>query len=244
MKRYFVILLATCLHIGVVFAQETLTEPTTVAQEINRDVVPAIIITLPSPDFNGKTVEQAIRERRSVRSFASEPVTLKQVSQLLFAAQGITRQQGAMELRSAPSAGALYPMETYLVADRVEGLEPGVYKYLIDSHSLKLLLPDKHMKELAVICYNQMFMADASCAIVLTAVPSRTIRKYTDRGLRYIYMEAGHISENIYLQAVSLDLGTVAVGAFRDSQLKSLLTVTAVEETPLYLNVIGVPDKE
>ncbi|MDX9701842.1 MAG: SagB/ThcOx family dehydrogenase [Candidatus Auribacterota bacterium] len=240
MKRFLMVALLMA-YTAVACAQSDVHPQHTQPQNQQESVQIAVSVELPKPEMSGLTVEQAIMQRRSVRNYLPNPLTLAHLSQLLFAAQGITHTENGSALRSAPSAGALYPLEIYLVADRITGLEKGIYKYIPQSHSVELISRGEHLEELSVICYNQMFIANGSCAIVMTAIPSRTTRVYNERGLRYIYMEAGHVSENIYLQSASLQLATVAIGAFRDQQLKKMLLIDESEETPVYLNIIGVP---
>jgi SagB-type dehydrogenase family enzyme len=195
-------------------------------------------VELPSPTFDGTTsVEKAIYERRSVRRFASAPLSLAQVSQLLWSAQGTTSPLG---YRTAPSAGALYPLETYLVAGNVTGLEPGVYRYTSGENSLEQIIKGDHRKPLMRAASNQSFAGRAPASIILTAVFTRVTNSYGRRGTRYVNMEAGHAAQNVYLQAVSLELGTVVVGAFSDDRVRKLLQIP-VTETPLYIMPIGKP---
>lgn len=197
-------------------------------------------VSLPEPRTNGQiSLEEAIASRRSVRGFSDEPITLPEVSQLLWAAQGITDPAG--HHRAAPSAGALYPMETYLIAWNVDSLEPGVYRYLPRAHALEPFGPEVPADRLAAACYGQYWVSGCPATILLTAVFERTTRHYGDRGIAYVYMEAGHISENVYLQCVSLGLGTVAVGACTDEDVSALLGLPD-DEVPLYLMPLGAPD--
>ncbi|MFH0943224.1 MAG: SagB/ThcOx family dehydrogenase [Candidatus Beckwithbacteria bacterium] len=193
-------------------------------------------IKLPEPKFEGKIpVEKAIRERRSVRDYQDESLSLPEISQLLWAAQGITSPEG---LRTVPSAGALYPLEIYLVVGKVEGLPPGVYKYQPKDHQLVKVVEGDKRDQLSQAALNQTWIKEAPVVIVISAVYERTTAKYGERGIRYVYMEVGHAGQNIYLQAVALDLGTVTVGAFSDEQVKALLQM-AKEEQPLYLMPVG-----
>jgi len=155
------------------------------------------IIKLPPPDTVGQvTVEQALWHRRSVRAFADESLSLKQVGQLLWAAQGLNR---GLVGRTAPSAGATYPMELYLVAGKVRGLKPGVYHYGIDGHFLGLMQAGDHRAELAEVALGQKSIMSAPVVLVLAADLSRTARVYGERAPRYVYMEAGHVGESVYL---------------------------------------------
>lgn len=194
------------------------------------------LIKLPAPVYTSATsVEEALLRRRSVREYKNEPISLKDISQLLWAAQGITSEEGG---RTAPSAGALYPLEIYLVSGNVTGLAPGVYHYLPADHSLDLIEEGDKRKLLYAGASLQVAVKNAAAVFVITAVYERTTVKYFERGKKYVHMEAGHASQNIYLQAVSLKLGTVAMGAFTDSLVKKILLLPKKEE-PLYLMPVG-----
>ncbi|MEE9139802.1 MAG: SagB/ThcOx family dehydrogenase [Alphaproteobacteria bacterium] len=195
-------------------------------------------VALPEPRQAGPlSVEAALSSRRSVRDFAKGPLTLAEVSQLLWAAQGITDPEG---YRAAPSAGALYPLEVYLVAGEVAALEAGIYKYDPLRHRLTLMQLGDRRAELAAAALDQDWMADGAAVLVIAAVPERTERKYGDRANRYVPMEAGHAAENVYLQAAALGLGTTVVGAFRDAQVKAVVGM-ARDERPLCLLPVGRP---
>jgi SagB-type dehydrogenase family enzyme len=196
-------------------------------------------IPLPEPDLSGMTVSQAIRDRRSVRHYAAVPLSVKKLSQLLFAAQGITARMGERSLRAAPSAGALYPIELYVVIHNVADLSPGLYHYRPSLHALEPILIEDLRAELVACCLGQEFVGQAGVALVMTALYDRTTRRYGERGRRYVHMEAGHISQNIYLQATSLGLGSVVVGAFRDDELNELLRLKGTQETALYVHPVG-----
>ncbi len=191
---------------------------------------------LPEPQLDGDvSVERSLSERRSVRDYSEEPLTLEAVSQLLWAAQGITDQRG---LRTAPSAGGTYPLETYLVAGNVVDMSPGVYRYDPGAHQLSKVQDGDIRSELAGAALGQQFVADAAINIVFTAVFERTTRAYGGRGTQYVYMEVGHAAQNVYLQAVALDLGTVVIGAFHDDDVAELLGLSQ-DEQPLYIMPVG-----
>ena len=192
-------------------------------------------IKLATPRTAGElSVEQALRGRRSLRSFAATPLTLAEVSQLLWAAQGITDQRGH---RTAPSAGALYPLELLLVAGNVTGLPSGVYRYRPAGHDLVLAVTGDRRAEVAKAC-GQGWVADAPAAVVFTAVFARTAKKYGERSARYVPIEVGAAAENLALQAEALGLGATVVGAFDDAALATILA-TAAEEQPLALLPVG-----
>lgn len=197
------------------------------------------VIALPSPTTTGVMgVTEAIAARRSVRSFAASPVSLAQAAQLLWAAQGVTDPIGGR--RSAPSAGALYPLEAHLIAVRVTGLEPGVYRYAPERHALLDTGTPADPEALAYAALSQESISTAPALLVLTAVFERSTRKYGERGVRYVYLEAGHAAENVYLEAVALGLGTVAIGAFDDERLRSVLGLPP-QTRPVYLMPFGLP---
>ena len=191
-------------------------------------------IKLPSPMVKGTiSVEEAISKRRSRREYKDEPLSLKEVSQLLWAASGITAKWGG---RAAPSAGATYPIETYLLVGRAEKLDAGLYHYLPSSHSLIKVIEGDLRRQLASAALGQGMIREAPITIVLAAVFQRTTGRYGERGIRYVHMEIGHIGENIYLQAEAMNLSTVAVGAFNDEAVKKVL---GLKEEVLYLMPVG-----
>lgn len=195
------------------------------------------IIKLPEPNYKSNvSIEEAFLKRRSIRSYKDEPLTLFEISQLLWSAQGITDKR--MGFRTAPSAGALYPLEIYVVVGKVKDLEPGVYRYRPETHDIILVLKGDKRKELYNASLQQDWVKNAPIVIVISAVFERTTSKYGERGIRYVYMEAGHCAQNIYLQCVSLNLGTVTVGAFYDEEVKKILDLQK-KETPLYLMPVG-----
>jgi len=207
-------------------------------------------IKLPEPIYKSNiSVEEALSKRRSIRTYSGENLTIEEVSQLLWAAQGITSPWGG---RTAPSAGALYPLELYLVVGDVEGIDKGVYKYKPEEHELEKVVDGDKREALAeaAVGPNQKHVRDAAMTIVFTAVYERTTAKYKTpvyeertgasylRGIRYVHMEAGHAAQNVYLQAVSLDLGTFVIGAFIDDRVKETVNAEKQEE-PLYIMPVG-----
>ncbi len=197
-----------------------------------------LTVKLPVPEKYGRmTVEEAISKRRSIRSYKDKPLTIFKISQLLWAAQGITSKDGK---RAAPSAGATYPIELYLVVGKAENLEPGVYHYNPENHSLTLIFPGDVRAELMDACLGQDWVGEAPVSIVICAVYERTTARYGDRGIRYVHIEVGCVCENIYLEATSLGLGTVAVGAFYDDKVASILQLPA-QVKPLLVMPVGIP---
>jgi SagB-type dehydrogenase family enzyme len=194
------------------------------------------LITLPPPRPNSsQSVEECLKSRRSVREYADRPLSLFEVSQLLWSAQGVTSLSGG---RTAPSAGATYPLEVYLVAGEVEGIAAGVYSYLPSKHALSLVSLGDLREELAGAVSGQRWVGEAPAVLLITGVFGRTTGRYGDRGVRYVHMEAGHAAENVYLQSCALSLGTVTVGAFSDDGVREVMKLSNAE-TPLYLMPIG-----
>jgi len=195
-------------------------------------------VTLPDPERHaGLSLTEAFSRRRSVRDYKSGKLTLKQVAQLLWATQGINDPSG---LRTAPSAGALYPLELLLVAGDVSGLESGIYRYSVEHHALKPVATNDPRERLARAALGQSWLADSAAVLVLTAVYERTTRKYGQRGKRYVHIEVGHAAQNALLQAAALGLGAGVIGAFDDAAVAGVLSLHASEQA-LYLVPVGWP---
>lgn len=193
-------------------------------------------IPLPEPDKVGTYgLEQVINKRRSIREFTDERLNIEQVSQLLWAAQGIT--EPGRGLRAAPSAGAIYPFEVYFI------IPGGVYTYNPVGHTITKVITGDIRSELATASFRQSFIADAPINILLAGLPKKVMAKYSNRGRQYMYIEAGHIAQNVHLQAVALGLGSVPVGAFNDIQVKRLLRLKPGFD-PVYLISVGYPEPE
>ncbi len=196
----------------------------------------ARVTSLPRPNIDGVTsLEAALNERRSVREYSTEPLALADLSQLLWAAQGITRSGGR---RTAPSAGATYPIELYVAAGMVDGLASGLYKYRVGSHDLVEMMTADVRDQLAVAALAQDWIADAPAVIVIAGAIERTAARYGQRAVRYVHMEVGGVAQNIYLQATALKLGTVFVGAFSDTRVKSALRLPESEQ-PFAIMPVG-----
>ena len=200
-------------------------------------------IELPKPGHRGMVLEDAIRRRRSVRRYSGKPLSLKEVSVLLFAAQGATGRSGGGALRTAPSAGALYPFEIYLVVNNVQRLDKGIYHYSVIDHNLEILSEGDYRNEIVSAALDQDMVGKACVTFVLAAIFKRTTWKYRDRGYRYVYMEAGHVSQNIALQATSLGLGSVGIGAFYDDRVNNLIGIDGSSEAAIYLHAVGKIEK-
>lgn len=195
-------------------------------------------IRLPPPVHKGQgSVEEALKARRTVRHFARRSLTLAQVGQLLWATDGVSDPRG---FRTAPSAGATFPLELYLVAGErgVEGLPAGVYRYLPGSHALALVTPGDLRVAVARASLNQGWMAEAPVMVVIAADYRRCTARYGQRGIRYTHMEVGHAGQNLFLQAEALGLGAGIVGAFEDQALAGLLKLPK-EHEPLIIMPVG-----
>ncbi|RLI74992.1 nitroreductase [Archaeoglobales archaeon] len=194
-------------------------------------------IELPEPKKDGEiSVEEALQKRRSIRDYLDKPLRLNDLSQILWAAQGIT--EPIKKFRTAPSAGATYPLEVYVVVKNVEGLEKGVYHYNPFKHNLELIKKGNFSYRLYEACLNQEWVLKAQANIIITAFYERTTNKYGERGIRYVHMEAGHVGQNIYLQATTLGVGTVAIGAFYDDKVEEIIDAE-VNEKALYVYPLG-----
>ena len=179
--------------------------------------------------------------RKSVRNFADEPVALETLSCLLWASTGITREAQGYHLRTAPSAGALYPIETYLVANEVEQLKPGVYHYNICQHTLDVLKEGTFGKDIARAALDQGMCAQAPVVFIWSAIFERSKWKYDQRAYRYVYLDAGHIAENLALAAVTLGLGSCQIAALYDDEVNAIIGIDGEEESVLYMSVVGWP---
>ena len=196
-------------------------------------------VILPKPTMSGNnSFEQLLTQRRSSREFRDDALNLKQLGQLLWAAQGITHGVG---YRTAPSAGALYPMELYIVAGKVDGLTAGVYHYYPHEHKLLNTYDGDLRNVLANAALHQPWVKQAPVVLVIAAKYARTTRKYGKRGIRYVHIESGSVAQNVYLQAAALGLGTVVVGAFDDDSVAKILRL-ADDDEPLILMPIGHTD--
>jgi SagB-type dehydrogenase family enzyme len=188
--------------------------------------------SLPSPRLSGPaSLEEVLAERRSVREFLADPLSDEELGQLLWAAQGVTDAEGR---RTAPSAGALYPLELYAVTSA------GVYHYDPATHSIATHRTGDHRRGLQTAALGQGSVGEAPVTFVIAAVYERTAVKYGDRAERYVHLEAGHAAQNVLLEAVALGLGAVPIGAFSDERVEALLELPP-EERALYLIPVGHP---
>ena len=196
-------------------------------------------ISLPIPHTKKTmTLSEAISKRRSWRNYKNEPVSLEDLSHLLWTAQGITDQEN--KFRAAPSAGALYPLELYVVVGNITNLVPGIYHYLPDSHSLIKISDGDKRSELFGAALSQEPVAQAPATIVFTADFNRTTKKYGQKGKQFVFVEVGHAAENICLSAIALNLASITIGSFDIYTVKEIVPM-ADDEFPLYLLPIGKP---
>lgn len=223
---------------GLLGCQTTTQEPTKEATlppvEPRKEATPPPVeeMALPTPSQRSEvSLEEALTRRRSIREFREEGLSSAEISQLLWVGQGITHPRG---LRTAPSAGALYPLELYVATGE------GVYHYSPQGHRLAVLSPDDVRLGLWEAGLKQDALREAPAIIVVAAVHARTEGKYGSRAERYVRLEAGHAAQNILLQATALDLGAVPIGAFYDEKVQEVLALPSDHE-PLYLIPVGHP---
>lgn len=199
---------------------------------------PGQVVKLPEPRRTGPlSLEESIQSRRSVRDYRDAPLSLSEAGQLLWAAQGVTDLKG---LRAAPSGGALYPLEVFLVAGNVTNLAPGVYRYAPKNHELHPVTMGDRRKDLCRAALNQEPVRRAPMTLVVAAVYDRITGKYGARGRRYAHIEAGHLAQNVQLQAVSLGLASAVMGAFEEERVLKALKLSGPDQ-PLYLLPAGKP---
>jgi SagB-type dehydrogenase family enzyme len=196
-------------------------------------------LALPPPHAETLTLDQCLHQRKSIRRYASRPLTTSQLSYLLWAVSGVQRSMGDFHFRPAPSAGALYPIETYIIVNNVNGIPKGLYHYAIQPHALEELKTGDLAKEIVNAAQGQKMHADASLVFIWTAIAKRSAFRYHDRAHRYIYLDAGHIAQNLALAAVGLGLGSCQVGAYFDDEVNRLIDVNGTDESVIYMSVVG-----
>jgi SagB-type dehydrogenase family enzyme len=198
------------------------------------------IISLPGPQIdNGPSLWKALRKRRSIRDYIREPISRSELSTLLWATQGITEIAPSPWFRTAPSAGALHPIDTYLMVNRVEELEPGIYFLHIADFSLELKKQGDFSAQIAEAALDQVVVRTAAVVFIWVAVIYRSSQKYRQRAYRYIYLDCGHIGQNLYLAATAMSLGCCGIGAFFDDEINEVVGVDGQEETAIYLATVG-----
>jgi len=194
------------------------------------------------PSFNrcgDMSLHEALLRRKSLRRFLDTPISLENLSCLLWSSSGIQRKEMGFAFRTVPSAGALYPVESYVVAARIAGLTNGVYHYHVKSHQLEELKLGDFSEAAARAALGQTMCAQAAAVIVYTAVFERTAWKYRQRGYRYLYIEAGHMAQNLALASISLGLGCCHVGAMFDNEINEIVGVDGYRESVVYMSAIG-----
>lgn len=237
--------------IGDKFQQETKYKPSRMPKHrLFWDAKPALYKRYPEaqkiklPSFEpaqATSLDWTLKQRKSVRDFQARPISKDQLSYLLWASTGIQRIEDGYEFRTAPSAGALYPIETYVVANNVRKLEAGVYHYSVKAHQLEQLKQGEFRQQIARAALGQGMLVMAAAVFILSAIFERCKWKYGQRAYRYIYLDAGHIAENLALAAVSLNLGSCEVGALYDDQVNAILDIDGTKESVLCMAVVGVP---
>ncbi len=230
-----ILILAGIFVVSIIMWRRVKTKETSLPN--SRAAYEGTVVKLPRPRLDGETsLEKAILKRRSVREYKDEPLAISEISQLLWAAQGVTDKDRGF--RTAPSAGALYPLEVYLAVFNADGLKDGVYKYRPDSHELVKIVEGDKKEDLFRAALEQSSVKEAGAVIVFAAVYERTTGKYGERGRKYVHIEVGHAAQNVYLQVVSLNLGAVVIGAFDDEEVKRIMGMPENEE-PLYMMPVG-----
>jgi SagB-type dehydrogenase family enzyme len=197
-------------------------------------------VALPPPQISpARATAETIASRRSVRSYSTQPMTLGELSRVLFLTSGISAGLHGNARRTAPSSGALYPIEVYAVVHNVAGIEPGVYHYAYREHALELVRAGDMRSHVVEQGLGQEFLGQCGAVLFLTMILQRMRPKYQDRSYRYGLLEAGHIGENAYLAATDLGLGACGIGAFMDDQINAMLGVDGVEEAAVYMLAVG-----
>ena len=188
-----------------------------------------------------ETLNHAILNRRSIRDFSKKPLSKEQLSYLIWASTGIQRKERGFEYRTAPSAGALYPIETYVVINNVKNIAQGVYHYNIESNHLEEIKKGDYRSAIAEAALNQPMCYHAAAVFIWTAIFNRSKCKYGQRAYRYIYLDAGHIAENLALSATSINLGTCQIAALYDDEVNQIIDIDGITESTIYLSVVGIP---
>jgi SagB-type dehydrogenase family enzyme len=202
------------------------------------------IIDLPDPsktDTNFVDIKEAINRRVSVRSYSNKPLTLSELSYVLWSTQGVKAVSSRKAtLRTVPSAGARHCFETYMLVNNVENLLPGLYRYLAIEHKLQEVNMEKDIdNKITMACLNQRFILNSALTMILTAVRYRMMWRYSERGYRYMHLDAGHVIQNLYLCAEAIDSGVCAIAAFEDDLVNKAIGVDGVEQFTVYIGVLG-----
>ena len=201
---------------------------------------PKIELNKPN-NISTETLNYALQNRKSIRDFSDKPLSKEQLSYLIWASTGIQRKERWFEYRTAPSAGALYPIETYIIVNNVKNIAQGVYHYNIESHHLEEIKKGDYRSEITEAALDQSMCYHASVVFIWTAIFNRSKCKYGQRAYRYIYLDAGHIAENLALSATSINLATCQVAALYDDEVNQIIDVDGLTESTIYLSVVGKP---
>jgi SagB-type dehydrogenase family enzyme len=205
------------------------------------------VIDLPRPEYlniPSLDLRTAIERRRSVRSYIREPVSLEELSFLLWCTQGVQQVHGTTAtFRTVPSAGARHAFETYLLVNAVEGLEPGLYRFLAITHRLQQVDTDPTVaRRVTGACSDQQFMLRSGAVFIWTAVPYRMTWRYGERGYRDLHLDAGHVCQNLYLAAEAAGCGVCAIAAFDDDVMNGILGINGTDQFVIYLATVGKND--
>ncbi len=185
------------------------------------------------------TIDKVLRNRRSVRNYTPESISLQELSYLLWASTGISKVQGGHGYRTAPSAGALYPIETYIMVNNVKGVNRGIYHYNIQDHDLELVNAGDHRRAMSEAGLGQNMIGKCQVTFIWSAIFQRSIWKYRQRAYRYVYLDAGHIAGNLCLAAVGIGLDSCQIAAIFDDEANALLGLDGEEESVIYMSVVG-----
>ncbi|OGP70115.1 MAG: hypothetical protein A2Z73_06630 [Deltaproteobacteria bacterium RBG_13_60_28] len=200
---------------------------------------PQRLVLSPPSGLPGQDLWACLEARRSLRQYQERPLSLEEFTALLWATQGVTLASQHFLLRAAPSAGALYPVETYLAVHRVIGVEPGIWHLQVPDFTLELLAAGDFRRPLVTAGLSQNFLGTGAAVFIWTGILNRAMWKYRERAIRYLFLDAGHICQNLMLAATALGLGCCPVGAFFDGEVEQLVQVDGQEEVALYLAAVG-----
>lgn len=200
----------------------------------------AVKIAMETPKRCGDmSLFEALLRRKSLRRFVDVAMNRESLSCILWASSGIQRNEMGFDFRTAPSAGGLYPIETYVITHRVEGIDPGIYHYHVKGHALEEIKKGDFRPIIAQAALGQTMCAQASVVIAWTALFERSSWKYRQRAYRYVYLDVGHMAQNLALACTSLGLGSCQVGALFDDEVNDILGVDGTSESILYMSVVG-----
>ncbi|MFC1480208.1 SagB/ThcOx family dehydrogenase [Candidatus Omnitrophota bacterium] len=186
-------------------------------------------------------LDTTLKKRKSIRDFSTNPISKEELSYLLWASTGIERREAGYEFRTSPSAGALYPIETYLVLNNVESISRGIYHYSVKDHAVEELRAGGFGEDVALAALEQRMCAKAAVVFIWTAIFHRSEWKYGQRAFRYVYLDAGHVAANLALAAVSLGLGSCQIAALFDDEINRLVDVDGTDESVVYMSAVGHP---